>query len=81
MRRWNGAVSGKVQVGALGKVLSPWGGWSLEQVPQGNKWSWQSCQSSRSTWTMPLILCLVLGIPVRRRELLILVGPFQLETI
>lgn len=30
---------------------------------------------------MLLVLSLVLGIPVRRRKLLILGGPFQLETI
>lgn len=35
-------MSGKVQVGHWGKVLPLEGGWSLEQTPHGNKWSWQS---------------------------------------
>lgn len=73
-------MSEKVQVGHWGKALSPRAGWSLEQVPQGHGHG-RACQSSRSTWTMLLVLSLVLGIPVKRRKLLILGGPFQLETI
>lgn len=58
------------------RVVGPWNRFPREINGHG-----RACQSSRNTWTMLLILCLVLGIPVRRKELLILVGPFQLETI
>jgi len=48
-------------------------------VGSPGKWSWhRACQSSRSIWTMPLVMWFSLGGPARRRELdlMILMCPF-----